>query len=171
MFAWQYAWQVIMFAWQFVLGWLLPCPCYEKEKHTLSTNSVQHFSASINFTLSILSFLIHYLYCPFRMFYFLAFFLNWFGLFACAFCVVFFSASNTLSFMSISYDLRSKCLANWLLSSLIDFLKLFYLFWVFHASFTGGLSLESERQQGARGVIVIVIWNGHGDTSSNPGRV
>ena len=30
--------------------------------------------------------------------------------------------------------------------------------------------LESIRLGGARGVVVIVVGNGHGDTSSNPGR-
>ena len=30
--------------------------------------------------------------------------------------------------------------------------------------------LQSLRWGGARGVIVIVVGNGHGDTSSNPGR-
>ena len=28
----------------------------------------------------------------------------------------------------------------------------------------------SDKFGGARGVMVIVVWNGHGDTSSNPGR-
>ena len=31
-------------------------------------------------------------------------------------------------------------------------------------------SMISHDQKGARGVMVIVVGNGHGDTSSNPGR-
>ena len=34
----------------------------------------------------------------------------------------------------------------------------------------GYMSLEGARGGGARGVMVIVAGNGHGDTSSNPGR-
>ena len=41
-------------------------------------------------------------------------------------------------------------------------------------SFEGGILLLRETvtilRGGARGVMVIVIGNGHGDTSSNPGR-
>ena len=33
-----------------------------------------------------------------------------------------------------------------------------------------GEKLLSESSGGARGVMVIVVGNGHGDTSSNPGR-
>ena len=29
---------------------------------------------------------------------------------------------------------------------------------------------NSEKKKGSRGVMVIVVGNGHGDTSSNPGR-
>ena len=32
------------------------------------------------------------------------------------------------------------------------------------------IMLIIETKRGARGVVVIVVGNGHGDTSSNPGR-
>ena len=36
--------------------------------------------------------------------------------------------------------------------------------------FTNGINITLVLFGGARGVMVIVVGNGHGDTSSNPGR-
>ena len=33
-----------------------------------------------------------------------------------------------------------------------------------------GTEYKGQKTRGARGVMVIVVGNGHGDTSSNPGR-
>ena len=32
------------------------------------------------------------------------------------------------------------------------------------------MDISNDKQGGARGIMVIVVGNGHGDTSSNPGR-
>ena len=49
-------------------------------------------------------------------------------------------------------------------------LKMFALYNILTSSCNDCIKSIKSKNGGARGVIVIVVGNGHGDTSSNPGR-